>query len=91
MPVAPLSKPKKTSKQKPVGLVIPVVSKDEHGPIYQYPTHHSAVQECFDPWKHGYFRVKNKLMYKAPDGRYYPATGVDSFGPFPDKPMGFRW
>jgi hypothetical protein len=37
----------------------------------------------FDPSKHGYFMSKHDgLVYKMPDGRRVPATGVDEFGPF---------
>ena len=38
----------------------------------------------FDISKHGYWRSRGQLVYKTPDGRTLPATGVDNFGPFPE-------
>jgi hypothetical protein len=39
----------------------------------------------FDIYKHGYRMVRGQLVYRKPDGTQVPATGVDSFGPFPDS------
>ena len=33
----------------------------------------------FDESRHGYFRVDGELIYRHPNGRVYPATGVDQF------------
>jgi hypothetical protein len=48
--------------------------------------------DFFDINIHGYRLVKGSLMYRTPDGKLLPATGVDSFGPFKDPPKtwGFK-
>lgn len=43
--------------------------------------------DCFDSNKHGYWMRGRDLIYKTPDGKTYPATGCDEFGPFKDAPL----
>lgn len=75
--------PTKTQDTRKEFLDLSVLGID----TYCYPTRHNDIKPYFDGYKHGYYRIKNRLMYKTPDGMYIPATGVDSFGPWPDKPL----
>lgn len=40
-----------------------------------------APDDGFDIRAHGYWRTKAGLVYRCPDGRELPATGVDAFWP----------
>lgn len=58
-------------------------SKNGHAPL---PNAKLVGNWCKDvhPWqeeKHGYFLGKEGLFYRHPNGRVYPASGVDSFPP----------
>ena len=50
-----------------------------------------APTEFFDPDHHGYRLHRGNLVYKTPDGRVLPATGVDEFGPFKDAPRQYLY
>jgi hypothetical protein len=79
------------NKKKAVDVAPAPNKKNRNDDIYAndpfiYPSRHINILPYFDGYKHGYYKVKNKLMYKTPDGLFLPATGVDEFGPFRDKP-----
>jgi hypothetical protein len=74
-------------KRKAKGLVDPSPSSVETEYKPPPPRKHLNILPYFDPWIHGYYIIGMDLVYKHPDGTYYPATGVDSFGPFTDKPL----